>query len=143
MQVMMDHREIFVRPDKYGGLTIQLWWALYNMVVPTLFMPITYILIVVTATNHNWRSLLLYPMIFVAYRVLTTLVSMAIMREWMNPLNAIWYRIINDPLQIYLAVTCWTKVLTGNIQPRKIWAKLERQGEPQEESKGLKTPASL
>jgi cellulose synthase/poly-beta-1,6-N-acetylglucosamine synthase-like glycosyltransferase/peptidoglycan/xylan/chitin deacetylase (PgdA/CDA1 family) len=143
MQVMMDHREIFVRPDKYGGLTIQLWWALYNMVVPTLFMPITYILIVVTATNHNWRSLLLYPAIFVVYRVVTTLVSMAIMREWMNPLNAIWYRIINDPLQIYLAVTCWTKVLTGNVQPRKIWAKLERQGEPHEEDKGLKTLASL
>jgi hypothetical protein len=41
---------------------------------------------------------------------------MAILREWMNPLNAIWYRIINDPLQIYLAITCWTKVLTGNVQ---------------------------
>ena len=106
-------------------------------------MPITYILIVVTATNHNWRSLLLYPAIFVVYRVVTTLVSMAIMREWMNPLNAIWYRIINDPLQIYLAVTCWTKVLTGNVQPRKIWAKLERQGEPQEEGKAPKTLASL
>ena len=142
MQVMMDHREIFVRPDKYGGLTIQLWWAFYGMIIPTLFMPITYIMIVITATNHNWRSLLLYPMIFIVYRVLTTLVSMAIMREWMNPLNAVWYRIINDPLQIYLAVTCWTKVLTGNVQPRKIWSKLERQGVTQEESKGVKTLAS-
>jgi cellulose synthase/poly-beta-1,6-N-acetylglucosamine synthase-like glycosyltransferase/peptidoglycan/xylan/chitin deacetylase (PgdA/CDA1 family) len=142
MQVMMDHREIFVRPDKYGGLTIQLWWALYGMIIPTLFMPVTYILIIVTATNHNWRSLLLYPLIFIVYRVLTTLVSMAIIREWMNPLNAVWYRIINDPLQIYLAVTCWTKVLTGNVQPRKIWSKLERQGVTQDESKGLKTLAS-
>ncbi len=142
MQVMMDHREIFVRPDKYGGLTIQLWWALYGMIVPTLFMPVTYILIVVTAESHNWRGLLLYPAIFIVYRILTTLVSMAIMREWMNPLNAIWYRIINDPLQIYLAVTCWTKVLTGNVQPKKIWSKLERQGTTQDESKGLKTLAS-
>ena len=142
MQVMMDHREIFVRPDKYGGLTLQLWWAFYGMIIPTLFLPITYILIVVTATNHNWRSLLIYPLIFIIYRVVTTLVSMAIMREWMNPFNAVWYRIINDPLQIYLAVTCWTKVLTGNVQPRKIWAKLERQGTSQDESKGLKTLAS-
>ena len=139
---MMDHREIFLRPAKGGGLTIQLWWALYGMIVPTLFMPITYIMIVITATNHNWRSLLLYPAISIVYRVLTTLVSMAILREWMNPLNAIWYRIINDPLQIYLAITCWTKVLTGNVQPRKIWSKLERPGEPQEESKGLKTLVS-
>jgi hypothetical protein len=42
-------------------------------------------------------------------------------------------RIINDPLQIYLAVTCWYKVLSGNVQPRKIWSKLPRQGEPQQE----------
>jgi hypothetical protein len=54
MQVMMDHREIFVRPDKYGGLTIQLWWSLYGLIVPTLLLPVTYLLIVVTAFNRNW-----------------------------------------------------------------------------------------
>ena len=76
MQVMVDHREIFVRPDKYGGLTIQLWWALYGMIIPTIFLPITSIMIVVTATNHSWRSLLLFPLIFIVYQVVTTLVSM-------------------------------------------------------------------
>jgi hypothetical protein len=134
MQVMMDHREIFVRPDKYGGLTIQLWWSLYGLIVPTLLMPLTYFMIVVTAVDRNWRNLLIYPLIFIIYRTVTTLVSIVIMREWMNPLTAIWYRIINDPLQIYLAVTCWYKVLSGNVQPKKIWSKLPRQGEPQEES---------
>ena len=54
MQVMMDHREIFVRPDKYGGLTIQLWWSLYGLIVPTLLMPVTYLMIVVTAFDRNW-----------------------------------------------------------------------------------------
>jgi hypothetical protein len=33
-------------------------------------------------------------------------------------------------------------VLTGNVQPRKIWAKLERQGQTEEASKGLKTLAT-
>ena len=130
MQVMMDHREIFVRPDKYGGLTIQLWWSLYGLIVPTLLLPVTYLLIVVTAFNHNWRNLLIYPVIFIVYRVVTTLVSMVIMREWLNPLTSVWYRIINDPLQIYLAVTCWYKVLSGNVQTRKIWSKIPRQGTP-------------
>jgi len=134
MQVMMDHREIFVRPDKYGGLTIQLWWSLYGLIVPTLLMPLTYFMIVVTAADRNWRDLLIYPLIFIIYRAVTTLVSIVIMREWINPFTAIWYRIINDPLQIYLAVTCWYKVLSGNVQPKKIWSKLPRQGEPQEES---------
>ena len=134
MQVMMDHREIFVRPDKYGGLTIQLWWSLYGLIVPTLLMPLTYFMIVVTAADRNWRNLLIYPLIFVIYRTVTTLVSIVIMREWMNPLTAIWYRIINDPLQMYLAITCWYKVLSGNVQPRKIWSKLPRQGEPQQAS---------
>jgi cellulose synthase/poly-beta-1,6-N-acetylglucosamine synthase-like glycosyltransferase len=128
MQVMMDHREIFVRPDKYGGLTIQLWWSLYGLIVPTLLLPLTYLLIVVTAFNHDWRNLLIYPAIFIVYRVVTTLVSMVIMREWMNPLTSIWYRIVNDPLQIYLSVTCWYKVLSGNVQSRKIWTKIPRQG---------------
>jgi cellulose synthase/poly-beta-1,6-N-acetylglucosamine synthase-like glycosyltransferase/peptidoglycan/xylan/chitin deacetylase (PgdA/CDA1 family) len=134
MQVMMDHREIFVRPDKYGGLTLQLWWSLYGLIVPTLLMPVTYLMIVVTAFNRNWLNLLIYPLIFIVYRIATTLVSMIIMREWMNPLTAIWYRIVNDPLQIYLAVTCWYKVLSGNVQSRKIWSKIPRQGIPQEES---------
>ena len=97
-------------------------------------MPLTYFMIVVTAVDRNWRNLLIYPLIFIIYRTVTTLVSIVIMREWMNPLTAIWYRIINDPLQIYLAVTCWYKVLSGNVQPKKIWSKLPRQGEPQEES---------
>lgn|GEM_PF-6592320 len=131
MQVMMDHREIFVRPDKYGGLTIQLWWSLYGLIVPTLLMPVTYLMIVVTAFNRNWLNLLIYPLIFIIYRIATTLVSMVIMREWLNPLTSIWYRIINDPLQIYLAVTCWYKVLSGNVQSRKIWSKIPRQGVPQ------------
>ena len=130
MQVMMDHREIFVRPDKYGGLTIQLWWSLYGLIVPTLLLPVTYVLIVVTAVNHNYRNLLIYPVIFIVYRVVTTLVSMVIMREWLNPLTSVWYRIVNDPLQIYLAVTCWYKVLSGNVQTRKIWSKIPRQGTP-------------
>jgi len=109
-----------------------LWWSLYGLIVPTLLLPVTYLMIVVTAVNHNWRNLLIYPLIFIIYRIATTLVSIVIMREWMNPLTAIWYRIINDPLQMYLAVTCWYKVLSGNVQPRKIWSKLPRQGTPQE-----------
>lgn len=135
MQVMMDHREIFVRPDKYGGLTIQLWWTLYALIVPTLLLPVVYLMIVATAFNHNWRNLLVYPLIFIFYRIVTTLVSMVIIREWMNPLTSIWYRVVNDPLQTYLAVTCWYKVLSGNVQPRKIWTKLPRQGVPQAEIK--------
>ena len=139
MQVMMDHREIFVRPDKYGGLTLQLWWSLYGLIVPTLLLPVTYLMIVVTAFDRSWLNLLIYPMIFIVYRIVTTIVSMIIMREWMNPFTAIWYRIINDPLQIYLAVTCWYKVLSGNVQSRKIWAKIPRQGVQQDGSKPATT----
>jgi cellulose synthase/poly-beta-1,6-N-acetylglucosamine synthase-like glycosyltransferase/peptidoglycan/xylan/chitin deacetylase (PgdA/CDA1 family) len=128
MQVMVEHREIFGRPDKYGGLTIQLWWSLYSLIVPTLFLPITYVMIIVTAVSGNWHNLVLYPAVFLAYRILTTIVSMFVMREWMNPATAIWYRIINDPMQMYLAITCWSRVLTGNVQTKKIWTKLPRQG---------------
>lgn len=140
MQVMMDDREIFVRPDKYGGLTLNLWWALYGVTVPTLLVPLTYLMMVLTAYDRNWRTLLIYPLIFIIYRIITTIASMIIMREWMNPLTAIWYRLINDPLQIYLAVTGWYKVLSGNVQPRKIWSKLPRQGTSQEQIRSTAKP---
>jgi hypothetical protein len=65
---------------------------------------------------------------------------MVIMREWLNPLTSIWYRIVNDPLQIYLAVTCWYKVLSGNVQSRKIWSKIPRQGVPQAPVKARRRP---
>ncbi len=53
MQVMMDDREIFVRPDKYRGLTLHLCWALYGLTVPTPLLLSTYVMIVITAVDHS------------------------------------------------------------------------------------------
>jgi hypothetical protein len=54
---------------------------------------------------------------------------MIILRSKMNPFAAIWYRFINDPLQIYLTVVCFWMVLSGRMpSTRKIWSQVPRSG---------------
>jgi hypothetical protein len=54
---------------------------------------------------------------------------MIILRSKMNPFAAIWYRFINDPLQIYLTVVCFWMVLSGRMPTtRKIWSQVPRSG---------------
>jgi len=43
---------------------------------------------------------------------------------------AIRYRLINDPLQIYLMIVCFWMILTGRMpSTRKIWSQVPRSGE--------------
>jgi hypothetical protein len=47
----------------------------------------------------------------------------------MNPFAAIWYRFINDPLQIYLTAVCFWMILSGRMPTtRKIWTQVPRSG---------------
>jgi hypothetical protein len=56
-------------------------------------------------------------------------VAMIILRSKMNPFAAIWYRFINDPLQIYLTVVCFWMILSGRMPTtRKIWSQVPRSG---------------
>jgi hypothetical protein len=58
-----------------------------------------------------------------------TVIAMIILRAKMNPFSAIWYRFINDPLQIYLTVVCFWMVLSGRMPTtRKIWSQVPRSG---------------
>jgi hypothetical protein len=54
---------------------------------------------------------------------------MIILRTRMNPFIAIWYRFINDPLQIYLTIVCFWMILSGRMPTtRKIWLQVPRSG---------------
>ena len=129
LQTLFEHREIFYRMDKYQLLTLQWWFALYGSVVPQLFLPLSYIMLIYGLTQGTLGPIYLFPIIFIGFRAVQTVVAMIILRSKMNPFSAIWYRFINDPLQIYLTVVCFWMVLSGRMPTtRKIWSQVPRSG---------------
>jgi hypothetical protein len=129
LQTLFEHREIFYRMDKYQLLTLQWWFALYGSVVPQLFLPLSYIMLIYGLTQGTLGPIYLFPIIFIGFRAVQTVIAMIILRSKMNPFAAIWYRFINDPLQIYLTVVCFWMVLSGRMPTtRKIWSQVPRSG---------------
>jgi len=129
LQTLFEHREIFYRMDKYQLLTLQWWFALYGSVVPQLFLPLSYIMLIYGLTQGTLGPIYLFPIIFIAFRAVQVIIAMIILKSKMNPFAAIWYRFINDPLQIYLTVVCFWMVLSGRMPTtRKIWSQVPRSG---------------
>jgi cellulose synthase/poly-beta-1,6-N-acetylglucosamine synthase-like glycosyltransferase/peptidoglycan/xylan/chitin deacetylase (PgdA/CDA1 family) len=129
LQTLFEHREIFVRMDKYQLLTLQWWFALYGNVIPSLFLPLSYAMIIYGAVSGTLGPIYLFPAIFIAFRAVQTIAAMIILRTKMNPFVAIWYRLINDPLQIYLTAVCYWMILSGRMPTtRKIWTQVPRSG---------------
>jgi len=129
LQTLFEHREIFYRMDKYQLLTLQWWFALYGNVVPSLFLPLSYAMVIYGAVSGTLGPIYLYPAIFIGFRAVQTIASMIILRTKMNPFVAIWYRFVNDPLQIYLTIVCYWMILSGRMPTtRKIWLQVPRTG---------------
>ena len=129
LQTLFEHREIFYRMDKYQLLTLQWWFALYGSVIPQLFLPLSYIMLIYGLTQGTLGPIYLFPIIFIAFRAVQTVIAMIILRAKMNPFSAIWYRFINDPLQIYLTAVCFWMILSGRMPTtRKIWSQVPRSG---------------
>jgi cellulose synthase/poly-beta-1,6-N-acetylglucosamine synthase-like glycosyltransferase/peptidoglycan/xylan/chitin deacetylase (PgdA/CDA1 family) len=129
LQTLWEHREIFYRMDKYQLLTLQWWFALYGVTVPAIFLPLSYAMVIYGAASGTLGPIYLFPAIFIAFRAVQTIASMIILRSKMNPFVAIWYRFVNDPLQIYLTIVCFWMILSGRMPTtRKIWSQVPRSG---------------
>ena len=129
LQTLFEHREFFYRMDKYQLLTLQWWFALYGCTIPPLFLPLSYAMVIYGAVSGTLGPIYLYPALFIAFRAVQTIAAMLILRTKMNPFLALWYRFINDPLQIYLTIVCFWMILSGRMPTtRKIWTQVPRSG---------------
>jgi hypothetical protein len=98
-------------------------------VIPPLFLPLSYAMVIYGAASGTLGPIYLYPALFIAFRAVQTIASMIILRTKMNPFTAIWYRFINDPLQIYLTMVCFWMILSGRMPTtKKIWSRVPRSG---------------
>jgi cellulose synthase/poly-beta-1,6-N-acetylglucosamine synthase-like glycosyltransferase/peptidoglycan/xylan/chitin deacetylase (PgdA/CDA1 family) len=116
IQNFYKHRTIMGHPAKYGGLTWVMWYSAISFLVPLVLLPVSYGVTVLAALNGNWSKVVLYYAVFTIFRLLQNLTAMVVLREWSwDPVTAVFYRFINDPLQIYLAWRTLFALATGRL----------------------------
>lgn len=102
-------------------------YALLGTLIPTVVLPINYLLCALALATGNWQPVVTILIVFTALRVLMSVVAMITLREWsLDPLTAVFYRFLNDPLQIYLAFRSMFSVITGRTVA---WGKVPRYGD--------------
>lgn len=116
VQNIWKHKAIMVQPGKYGGLTWVMWYTALSLVIPIALLPLSYGVTILAAAAGNWPGLVLFLAVFTGFRLIQNLTAMVVLREWSwDPVTAVFYRFINDPLQIYLAYRVVFAVVTGRL----------------------------
>ncbi len=136
-QVIFKHSRILAHPMRFGPLSyLVMPYALLGMMIPTIVLPINYLLCALALATGNWQPIVFIFMVFIGFRVVMSLVAMITLREWsLDPLTALFYRFLNDPLQIYLAIRSMYSVVTGRAVA---WGKVPRYGD---DAGGIVRPA--
>lgn len=116
VQNLWKHKVIMAEPGKYGALTWVMWYSVLGLVIPLVLLPLNYAVTALAIAEGNWSRLGLYLAVFTGFRLVQNLTAMAVLREWSwDPLTAVFYRFINDPLQIYLAYRTTFAIVTGRL----------------------------
>jgi biofilm PGA synthesis N-glycosyltransferase PgaC len=127
-QVLYKHSRILTHPTRFGPLAyLVMPYALLGTLIPTVVLPINYLLCALALATGNWQPVATILIVFTALRVMMCVAAMGILREWSwDPLTAVFYRFLNDPLQIYLAARAMFSVMTGRAVA---WGKVPRYGD--------------
>jgi cellulose synthase/poly-beta-1,6-N-acetylglucosamine synthase-like glycosyltransferase/peptidoglycan/xylan/chitin deacetylase (PgdA/CDA1 family) len=116
VQNLWKHKKIMVRVGEYGALTWVMWYSVLGLLIPIVLMPVNYAIAIMAAASGNWSELVIYLVVFTGFRLLQNLTAMVVLREWSwDPLTAVFYRFINDPLQVYLAYRTVFAIATGRL----------------------------
>ncbi|HET9080785.1 MAG TPA: polysaccharide deacetylase family protein [Trebonia sp.] len=138
VQNIWKHKAIMAQPGKYGALTWVMWYSAFGLLIPVVLLPLNYLVTILAVADRNWHQLLVYLAVFTGFRLAQNLTAMVVLREWSwDPLTAVFYRFINDPLQIYLAWRTVLAVLTGRLISWK-GTRVARIGSARDEIRPLK-----
>lgn len=126
LQAVWKQRKMLLRP-RYGALgMVVMPYSVLSVLVPLLFLPVAYWLVVQSLLGGDWRTVLNYLGLLTALHLVMTAVAVALMRErWWHLLVVPVYRLIYEPLRAYLLYSTALAVLRGRMVG---WNKLARTG---------------
>lgn len=115
-QNIWKHKRIMLQAGRYGALTWVFWYAVISVLIPLLVLPLSYATVGLAIATGNWSSILFYIAVFTGFRLVQNLTAMWVLREWSwDPVTAVFYRFLNDPLQVYLAYRTLFAMLSGRL----------------------------
>jgi cellulose synthase/poly-beta-1,6-N-acetylglucosamine synthase-like glycosyltransferase/peptidoglycan/xylan/chitin deacetylase (PgdA/CDA1 family) len=124
LQALWKHRAMLFRPG-YGVLgMVALPYAALSLLVPLLFMPLTFVAAGMSLAAGNWHSIAWYAAFVAGVHMIISLTAVAMARErpW-HLLVVPIYRLIYEPLRAYLLYASAYRAIKGTIVQ---WDKLER-----------------
>jgi biofilm PGA synthesis N-glycosyltransferase PgaC len=126
LQAVWKQRSMLLRP-RYGVLgMVVMPYAVLSILVPLLFMPVAYGLVVQSIVIGDWQKVLVYLGLLTAFHFAVAAVAVVMMRErWWHLLVVPIYRLIYEPLRTYLLYATALAVLRGRTVG---WNKLHRKG---------------
>ena len=103
LQAYRHHRRMVLRP-RYGVLgMVVLPYALLSIIVPLVFMPLTYLAAALVLASSRWQPVALFAAFTVGVHLVTSIVSIRMVRERMWHLLLVpVYRLIYEPLRVYV-----------------------------------------
>ena len=127
LQAMFKNRNMFLRP-RYGGLGLFVMpYTATSILIPLIFMPVTYFILGETVLGGHYRLVLGYAALFLGVHFITTTAAVLMLRErWWHLLVVPFYRLINEPLRAYLL---YATVLTAMRGRAVGWNKIRRSGD--------------
>jgi biofilm PGA synthesis N-glycosyltransferase PgaC len=126
LQAVWKQRRMLLRP-RYGALgLIVMPYTVLSVLVPLVFLPLAYWLVVQSVLAGDVRTVLIYLGVLTAFHFVMATVAVALMRErWWHLLVVPVYRLIYEPLRTYLLYATALAVLRGRVVG---WNKLDRRG---------------
>ena len=103
LQAFRKHRGMVLRP-RYGILgMVVLPYALLSILIPLMFMPLTYTAAVLSIMSGRWQYVALFAMLVAGIHLLISIVAIRMVRERVWHLLVVpIYRLIYEPLRIYV-----------------------------------------
>ncbi len=114
IQVYWKRRNMMFRP-RHGWLgMVVMPYALLSVVVPLVFMPLTYLTAMLSLAAGNWESIALFAGFVAAVHMVISIVAICMAKEraW-HLLVVPIYRLIYEPLRTYLLYASFLKILRG------------------------------
>jgi len=114
MQAFRRHRGMVLRP-RYGVLgMVVLPYALLSIIVPLVFMPLTYLAAALMLASGRWQPVALFAAFIFGTQLVTSIVAVRMVRErlWHLLLVPV-YRLIYEPLRVYVLYRALLMVAKG------------------------------